>query len=69
MSALNHVLACATCGFDRSGQIGAAAEGSILFLLGVVFFMFGIFGYVIFSFARSARRAVALDAATNTPAS
>lgn len=52
-----HIVACATCNFDRTGEIGAAAEGSILFMIAVMFFMFGILGYTIFSFARKAKLA------------
>lgn len=63
---LTQTLACSTCGFDRTGQIGAAADGSVLFLLAVVFFMFGILGYVIFYFARCARRASAMHAVSAT---
>lgn len=67
---LTPTLACSTCGFDRTGQLGAAADGSVLFLLAVVFFMFGILGYVIFYFARCARRAASIQrAAAPNPAS
>lgn len=59
MTALPHIFACATCGFDRSSQMGAAAEGSILFLLGVIFAVLGTLLFVIFSFARKARQAAA----------
>lgn len=62
LATLTH-LACSTCGFDRTGQIGSAAEGSIVFLLAVVFFLFSIFGYTIFSFARRCRRLAAAEAA------
>lgn len=64
---LTPLLACSTCGFDRTGQIGAAADGSVLFLLAVVFFMFGILAYVIFYFAHAAQRAAALQAASTPP--
>ncbi len=57
MIASRFLLGCATCGFDRSGQIGSAAEGSILFLLGVIFSVLGVLLFVIFSFARKARLA------------
>lgn len=53
----SNILACATCGFDRSGQIGQAASNSILFLLIVTFAMLGMLGFVIVSFSRKARRA------------
>lgn len=67
MDLLTRTLACSTCGFDRTGQIGAAADGSVLFLLAVVFFMFGIMAYVIIYFARCSRRAAALQALSAPP--
>ena len=69
MLPLTHILACSTCGFDRSGIIGQAAENSILFLLVVTFAMLGMLGFVIFSFARKARKAASRVNATASAAS
>ena len=56
MSFPHAILACATCMPDQSTHTAAAANMSILFLLGVILAMLGVFLKVIFNLARRQRQ-------------
>jgi heme/copper-type cytochrome/quinol oxidase subunit 2 len=57
MSALPHILACATCLPDQSTEVAQAANMAILFMVAVVAVMLGTLVKIMFNFARRQRRA------------
>lgn len=57
LSALpSSILACATCMADKGSLIGQAQGFAILFMLGVLAFMFACAGGIIFTFVLRQRR-------------
>ncbi|MCE9518132.1 MAG: hypothetical protein K8R87_00965 [Verrucomicrobia bacterium] len=55
MNLLHPFIACATCLPDQSTDVARASNMAILFMVGVVFSMFGVILKVIFNFARKQR--------------
>lgn len=49
------ILACATCLPDQGTDIARASSMAILFMVGVVFTMFGVILFVMMNFARKQR--------------
>ncbi|MCB1279364.1 hypothetical protein [Prosthecobacter sp.] len=56
------VLACATCMADKGSLVGQAQGFAILFMLGVLAFMFICAAGIVFSIARHQRKVRSLDA-------
>ena len=56
------ILGCATCLADKGSLIGQAQGFAILFMLGVLAFMFACAAGIIFSIARHQRKTRQLDA-------
>jgi len=52
---LPHILACATCSVDQNTDVARASSMAILFMVAVVFSMFGILLKIILNFARKQR--------------
>ena len=55
MHALPSILACATCLPDQNTDVARASHLAILFMVAVVFSMFGVLLIVILNFARKQR--------------
>ncbi len=55
MNILAPFIACATCLPDQSTNVAQASNMAILFMVAVVFSMFGVLLTVIFNFARKQR--------------
>jgi hypothetical protein len=55
MSALPHILACATCMPDQGTDVARASSMAILFMVAIVFAMFGVLLKIILNFARKQR--------------
>lgn len=55
-------LACATCLADKGSLIGQAQGFAILFMLGVLAFMFLCAGGIVFTMVRQQRKASQLEA-------
>ena len=55
MTFLPPILACATCMPDQSTDVARASNMAILFMVAVVFSMFGVLLKIIFNFARKQR--------------
>lgn len=49
------ILACATCLPDQGTDVALASNMAILFMVGVVFSMFGVLLFVMLNFARKQR--------------
>jgi hypothetical protein len=49
------ILACATCSVDQNTDVARAANMAILFMVVVMFAMFGVLLKVMFNFARKQR--------------
>ncbi len=59
-----HLLGCATCMADKGSIIGQAQGFAILFMLGVLAFMFACAGGIIFAIVRRQKKFAASAAAT-----
>ncbi len=57
ISAPSSILACATCLADKGSLVGQAQGFAILFMLGVLAFMFACAGGIIFAMVRQQRKA------------
>ena len=55
MNALSFILACATCMPDQNTDVARASNMAILFMVAVVFSMFGVLLKIILNFARKQR--------------
>lgn len=55
MNVLPHILACATCLPDQNSDVARASSMAILFMVAVVFAMFGVLLRIIVNFARRQR--------------
>ena len=55
MNVLPPLLACATCMPDQSTDVARASNMAIVFMIGVVFAMLGLFIKIMFNFARRQR--------------
>ena len=55
MNILAPILACATCLPDQSTDVARASNMAILFMVAVVFSMFGVLLKIILNFARKQR--------------
>jgi len=55
MNLLPHILACATCQVDQNTDVARASNMAILFMVAVVFSMFGVLLKIIVNFARKQR--------------
>jgi heme/copper-type cytochrome/quinol oxidase subunit 2 len=55
MNVLPYILACATCLPDQSTDVARASNMAILFMIAVVFSMFGVILTIMFNFARKQR--------------
>jgi hypothetical protein len=56
ISAPSSILACATCLADKGSLVGQAQGFAILFMLGLLAFMFICAGGIVFSLVRRQRR-------------
>lgn len=59
-----HLLGCATCMADKGSVIGQAQGFAILFMLGVLAFMFVCAGGIVLAFVRRQKKYAASVAAT-----
>lgn len=57
ISAPSSILACATCMADKGSLVGQAQGFAILFMLGLLTFMFACAGGIVFSMVRQQRKA------------
>lgn len=57
ISAPSSILACATCMADKGSLVGQAQGFAILFMLGLLTFMFVCAGGIVFSMVRQQRKA------------
>jgi Na+-transporting methylmalonyl-CoA/oxaloacetate decarboxylase beta subunit len=62
ISAPSSILACATCLADKGSLVGQAQGFAILFMLGVLAFMFACAGGIVFAMVRQQRKASRQDA-------
>lgn len=61
ISAPSSILACATCLADKGSLVGQAQGFAILFMLGVLAFMFACAGGIVFAMVRQQRKASRQD--------